>query len=84
MKQEEIDAMTAANAKADEIFTANKLGRDVADPVFSSDEVHFKELPDDLIPGKNVKGDQMPVTMTMIITKNSIGITAPTVPISLI
>ena len=79
MKPEDITAMEAATAKADEIFAANKLGRDDADPVYYKTDVHFKDIPDDLVPAKNGKGDSMPQLKTMIITRNSIGITETTV-----
>lgn len=83
MKQEDIDAMKAASVKADEIFATAREGRDPADPVYYKTEVHFKDIPDDLVPAKNGKGDSMPQPKTMIMTRNSIGITPTTVQLIL-
>ena len=74
--QEEIDAMKAANVKADALFNdkATKEGRDDPDGVVEERQLIVKQVPSDAMPNQVGEIDQNPKMKTIRVNKFTISV----------
>lgn len=73
ISQAEEDALTAANAKANEIFTASPKGRDTMDPVYYEESLLWEDFPEQ-INLKSAGGSSIPQPYNIVITRNVIAV----------